>query len=554
MGKNKKVPARVSPKKSKKRARRKMPVIRRCAKCLERHEAPTGKKCARLQTPGVQVGTDPIPGPAGLFVPSSSAESVSAEEVRLASARFPSGSSTADSTPQRPLELPPQRMEEGQNDDNSSDGSSEVEEYEDGSEDESDDEASEDAGAEWENVSDTDHEGVSQALEFNRVMTQILDRLERSEARTTELEKMLEAERAKGHVDTRDTQFTRPPPVQRFKLPVETSSVAQPEALTNQPGLLNPPKSAGPRGYEPTTPRPTGEGNRIWDRWSWDTSTDQPTRDEAAGGAEGNSAQLPAGERPQDLRRDPFLKTKVQAFINKASEPDATTTGRSAKSGLVRTATDVVKFIIQRPHHVVFRNGQPVAYEALTPWEFVFSFMACIRHMEQTPVVLNTMLRHLYNFSFAASKQDWNIMRTAFQQVFIEIEAGRVNWTDFVPINAILEQAKFDLVARAQTEAKGQQKQPPQKLDGQTSSAKKKIRTCNKYQRGQCTDTQGHYAGKWFYHHVCASCYKTTGDMIYHPAMNCHKNNTPAQAAQNQQVVQQPPAESKNQAGAANRF
>ena len=98
MGKNKKVPPRASLKKAKKKSRRKPPVVCRCAKCLERHEAPTGTKCTRLQTPGVQVGTDPIPGPDGLFLPSSSAESISAEEVRLASARFPSGSSTADST------------------------------------------------------------------------------------------------------------------------------------------------------------------------------------------------------------------------------------------------------------------------------------------------------------------------------------------------------------------------------------------------------------------------------------------------------------------------
>ena len=103
MGKRKAViKPKTTPKASRKGGRaRKMPVIRNCAKCLERHEAPTGKKCLRLQTPGLQVGAEPLPGPSGLFVPSSSAESVSADEVRLAAPQFPAGSSTDESTPPR---------------------------------------------------------------------------------------------------------------------------------------------------------------------------------------------------------------------------------------------------------------------------------------------------------------------------------------------------------------------------------------------------------------------------------------------------------------------
>ena len=296
------------------------------------------------------------------------------------------------------------------------------------------------------------------------------------------------------------------------------------------------------------------ESGRIWDRWSWDTSTDRPySHEQGNRGGAAAEGLLPVGERPQDLRRDPFLKTRVQTFTGRAVEPEAATSGRNARSGLVRTATDVVKFIIPWPHHVVFRNGQPVPYEALTPGEFVFGFMACIRNMEQTPVVLNTMLRHLYNFSFAASKQDWPVMRTAFQQVFIEVESGQVNWTDFVPINAILEQAKFDLVAKAQTDARSPQKLAA-KQDSLNNNSKKKIRTCNKYQRGQCTDNQSHYVGKWFYHHVCASCYKATGEMTNHASMNCHRNSTAPATTQGQQSQLQPPTEAKNQAGAAPRL
>ena len=69
MGKKKmSPPKRLTAKISKKGARAKrQPVIRNCAKCLERHEAPTGKKCLRLQTPGLQVGAETLPGPPGLY-------------------------------------------------------------------------------------------------------------------------------------------------------------------------------------------------------------------------------------------------------------------------------------------------------------------------------------------------------------------------------------------------------------------------------------------------------------------------------------------------------
>ena len=227
MGKHKRVPTKVSPKKAKKKPRRRAPVLRRCAKCLERHEAPTGKKCVRLQTPGLQVGTDPVLGPSGLFLPSSSAESISAEEVRLAAARFPSGSSTTDSNPQRPHALPQPRMETDPSESQSEDGSSEDDEPSSegetrGSDAGTDDEASsgEEDDSDWEDVNEGDHASTrasSKMLEFNRVTTDILDRLERSENRTSDLEKLLvdkqqqlDEERA-GRLDRNSKQM--PPPV-----------------------------------------------------------------------------------------------------------------------------------------------------------------------------------------------------------------------------------------------------------------------------------------------------------------------------------------------------
>ena len=129
MGKNRKVPAKVTPRgKAKSKNKKKAPVIRRCAKCLERHEIPTGKRCNRLQTPGLQVGTDPLPGPPGLFRASSSAESVSAEEVRLAASRFSPGStmSGSASTPQRPVQYSQEQPASGEEEEEYDEGDSDV--------------------------------------------------------------------------------------------------------------------------------------------------------------------------------------------------------------------------------------------------------------------------------------------------------------------------------------------------------------------------------------------------------------------------------------------
>ena len=92
---------KVSPRVSKKGKAKRSVTPRNCPKCLEKHEPPTGKRCQRLQTPGVRVGPDPLPGPPGLFASSSSAETLSADDIRLAPVRFLSVSSTDESTPPR---------------------------------------------------------------------------------------------------------------------------------------------------------------------------------------------------------------------------------------------------------------------------------------------------------------------------------------------------------------------------------------------------------------------------------------------------------------------
>ena len=169
--------------------------------------------------------------------------------------------------------------------------------------------------------------------------------------------------------------------------------------------------------------------------------------------------------------------------------------------------------------------------------------------MEQSPLVINTMLRHLYNFAYAATRQDWPTVRTAFQQIFIEIEAGRLNWTDFAPINTILEQAKFEMVVKSQADPKPQAK-PASRQDNSAGTSRRKVRTCNRYQKGVCSDTRGHYNGRYFHHHACSACNKATGELAYHPAQSCPKSTQ----GQGLNVSVSTPPEAKNSGGAAGRF
>ena len=165
----------------------------KCPKRLEHQELPTGKKCLRLQMPGIQVGTDRVPGPPGLFSPSSSAETLSAEDIQLGPSRFPASSSTDESTPPRP---PRQDRYVSYQDP--------VEEFINDASDERDPESSDFQGDASDGLEvqdselDDDDDGseeedalANKFTEYDRVTNQILARLEQNEQKARDLEKAL---------------------------------------------------------------------------------------------------------------------------------------------------------------------------------------------------------------------------------------------------------------------------------------------------------------------------------------------------------------------------
>ena len=266
---------KVSPRVSKKGKAKRSITPRNCPKCLEKHEPPTGKRCQRLQTPGVRVGPDPLPGPPSLYASSSSAETLSADDIRLALVRFLSVSSTDESTPPRQPEdgmifaaVAPggsDDTEDYQTEPDYDDGEFRAQEGEPGEycleSDEQDDQPS-DSQFEGEGEEEPPEETMQHRFtEFDRVTAQILSRLDRSEKNAASLEETIRV---------RDEQLARahaalnrhkPPPQVRFHLPTERPlRVAAPAEVgpelrqedmpppAPQSGL---PDSSGRQGYVP---------------------------------------------------------------------------------------------------------------------------------------------------------------------------------------------------------------------------------------------------------------------------------------------------------------
>ena len=167
-------------------------------------------------------------GPPGLFLPSSSAELLSAEEIRLATARFPAASSTDESTPPRPrgtlrtvsfderlhefmkrtsiedelpdeeTDFPPEEPSDDDDEENSGEG-----------EDESEEMLPTDPDSPERQAPQTDEQaGPYEA--FNKFASQILDQLEQSEQRSISLEQQLMTFREGARANDSPQQGYRP--------------------------------------------------------------------------------------------------------------------------------------------------------------------------------------------------------------------------------------------------------------------------------------------------------------------------------------------------------
>ena len=252
------------------------------------------------------------------------------------------------------------------------------------------------------------------------------------------------------------------------------------------------------QGRGPTmTPKDDKEtGPRVWDPWDM---SDRTRYHYQSSGQPTASAQptvaILAGEQPSDLRADLFLTCRAEAALQLPATAETTAAGRN-KSGLTRTAQDAAKIEIMWPHHRVWRGTTPVAYNNLTPWEFIFGYLSMVKEMQRSEYVLTTMMRILYNFALASTKHDWASMREAFQAVLLELEAGTLTWADVGPRNLLTKQVILDNMAQPVTSDPSKQRAPQKAGNDQSSPAKRKPRVCNRFQKGTCneqaTQSQSH--------------------------------------------------------------
>ena len=243
--------------------------------------------------------------------------------------------------------------------------------------------------------------------EFNRVTSQILDRLEKSEERAHELQIQLQtrehelkmvrkssgrpdsaasrdkrrkaarkepvSDAQQGYVPPKDhrllpldkhmqqtllmtpADYTFPKPTDRYSdrtnraEPADVEMTGQEETARNQ---------SPPVGMQPL-PKPSDGGerekqpSRLWDAWEMTSRprNSQPRQADEPGAPADNNP-VPRGERRGDLRADPFLTVRVEAAMQRQGSQDQPSTGRG-KSGLTRTAQDAAKVEIMWPHHRV---------------------------------------------------------------------------------------------------------------------------------------------------------------------------------------------------------
>ena len=172
-----------------------------------------------------------------------------------------------------------------------------------------------------------------------------------------------------------------------------------------------------------------------------------------------------------------------------------------------------------------------MAYNSLTPWEFIFGYLSMVKEMQRSEYVLTTMMRILYNFALASTKHDWASMREAFQAVLLELEAGTLTWADVRPINLLTKQVILDNMARPVTADPSKQRAPPKAGNDQNAPAKRKPRVCNRFQKGTCNEQATHTVGRWTYHHACVLCLKQTSELLPHPANTCIRQQATEGAA-----------------------
>ena len=215
-------------------------------------------------------------------------------------------------------------------------------------------------------------------------------------------------------------------------------------------------------------------------------------------------------------------------IITRRTQPSVRPSSRG-KSGRSRTCEDIVVKEIDWPHYYVYRGHtrKPATYEDLSIAEFAYGFVSSILDGHDAPETRDNMLMHFRDLMQDAMDYPWQNVRNFHGVLLNQFEMDRLNWDNTDGI------------------AKLRRTYPHRPNVHSTQSTEQQGPVfCLPYQRGACSHAFDHHTQRGFVKHVCAFCFKRTGQSYRHTEAECNRKQRVS--SKNDQAAAQPPPDKRD--------
>jgi hypothetical protein len=185
------------------------------------------------------------------------------------------------------------------------------------------------------------------------------------------------------------------------------------------------------------------------------------------------------------------------------------TRNRGKKSGRSKIVNDVIIRDIDWPHYHVYMgpNHAPATYEELSIPEFVYGYVCQLLDGKNNAKTKTIQLSYLRDIMREATDHPWANVRNFHGIVLSQMEMARLSWTD----DDAIRNLRDTYVTRA-----------PQLTAMHADSKGVNKRYCLMYQDGRCKQAASeHTSTRGAVHHICAFCYRATGNAYQHAEKDC---------------------------------
>ena len=239
------------------------------------------------------------------------------------------------------------------------------------------------------------------------------------------------------------------------------------------------------------------------------------------------------------LRQDADIARRVRLRLEELNVPGACsgedrnrpiTSNKGKTTGSTRTADDLhVQKDVTWPHFYVRRGSErrPVVFDELTLPEFVYGFLAMIEEAPENQSMKDKMLFRLKEIMRDCTDFDWVTMKNFFRILMQDIEKGKLSWGDDTRIQEmrVLFIHRLTVERQAPT-ASGHQAPIAPGHPAATASghqAKAPLLFCLSFQEGTCQYNFDHSSSRGPLKHMCAFCYRMTGNAYPHREIDCKR-------------------------------